>query len=101
VVAVRPPTADDLQDVRGRLASLGFPFGDHAAQVAWCNARVNDGALERHTLTEKLMSGMEIPDIAATAGIEPIRVYHHLGRPAGFVTAEHNPWRIVLDLDDE
>ncbi len=102
---MRAPTADDREDVLGRLASLGFPLGADgdaaAARTSWCRRLVDDGTLERNAITEKLMAGAPIEAIAAASGIDTMRVLHHLGRRAGYETAEHNPWRVVPDPDQE
>ena len=85
---LRAATADDNENVRGRLAALGFPFGPpEPSKAAWARQLVLAGTLERNAITEKLMAGEPIAGIAAKAGITEARVYHYLGLRAGHETS--------------
>jgi hypothetical protein len=91
----RPVTAADREDVRVRLAALGFPFGDHVAQVDWCRRSVGSGAIMRDAITEKLMAGRTVSQIAETCGLSPLRVYHYLSRGPDMESVAGDPWRLV------
>jgi hypothetical protein len=91
----RVASAADREEVRTRLVALGFPFGDHDAQVTWCRQALRDGLIMRDAMTEQLGAGRPVDEIARACGVTPLRVYHYLSRGPDMETAAGDPWRLV------